>query len=296
MPDGELPLITQAKSLVGVFLEVCLPPAAEPPARLHAAMRYAMGVDGTTTAKRIRPALVLAACQAVGGECTAGVAAMAAVELFHTYTLVHDDLPAMDDDDLRRGRPTVHKAFDEATAILCGDALLTLSLEVLSVHGAEAVRILAQAGGSRGVVGGQQDDLEAEGGIGVTDPDRAGRLERIHRRKTAALISACCELGGLVGGAGLEQRRRLAEFGLTIGLAFQVADDILDVTGGASLGKTVGKDAAAEKLTYVTVYGLEAARREAERLQVLAQEQLQPFAASAGALSGLAAYLVQRQH
>ena len=216
---------------------------------------------------------------------------MAAVEVLHTYTLVHDDLPAMDDDDLRRGRATCHKAFDEATAILAGDALQALAFACAAEVGAEAVRVLAAAAGSLGVVGGQQDDLDAEG-----KPVDAALLERIHRRKTAALIRASCELGALAAGAPAGSRAALAAYGEALGLAFQIADDVLDVTAtAAALGKTPGKDAAQGKLTYVAVHGLAAARAEGARQASLAAEALAPFGAAAGDLLVLARFVVERR-
>jgi geranylgeranyl diphosphate synthase type II len=241
--------------------------------------------------KRLRPALVLAASRACGGHDEACAPALAAVEVLHTYTLVHDDLPAMDDDDLRRGRPTCHKAYDEATAILAGDALQTLAFQCCAEISAEAVRVLALASGSLGVVGGQQDDLDAEG-----KPVDAVLLERIHRRKTAALIRASCELGALAAGATAAQRQGLADFGEALGLAFQIADDVLDCTADAkTLGKTPGKDAAQGKLTYVAVHGLEAARAEAARQMGLAVAALAPFGAAAEPLRALARFVVERQ-
>ncbi len=283
-------LLSEAVRLADVALARALPPADAEPARLHAAMRYAVFAGG----KRVRPALALAACRACGGGDDAVAPALAALELLHTYTLVHDDLPAMDDDDLRRGRPTCHKAFDEATAILAGDALQCLAFETVAALGAEAVVRLARATGSLGVVGGQQDDLDAENA-----PRGAGdgaRLERIHRRKTAALIAVSCELGAIAAGAPGDQRARLCAFGEAVGLAFQIADDVLDATAtAAELGKTPGKDAAQGKLTYVAVYGLEAARREAARLAADAQAALAPFGAAAAPLAALARFIVERR-
>ncbi len=276
-------------------LEQWLPPAETAPERLHAAMRYSVFAGG----KRLRPALVLGGALAVAenaGATAACAAGMAAVELLHTYTLVHDDLPAMDDDDLRRGRPTCHKAFDEATAILVGDALQTLAFEAVAELGAEAVRVLARAAGSRGVVGGQQDDLDAEGAPVDASPACRARLERIHRGKTAALIRASCELGALAAGAPPAERAALAAYGEAVGLAFQIADDVLDATAtSAQLGKTAGKDAAQGKLTYVAVYGLDAARAEAARLEREAVAALVPFGARARTLIDLARFVVQRQ-
>lgn len=285
MPDA-VALLTEAAALAEAALEARLPAATVEPARLHAAMRYAIFAGG----KRLRPALVLLACRAVGGADAAAAPGLAAVELLHTYTLVHDDLPAMDDDDLRRGRPTCHKAFDEATAILAGDALQTAAFAAAAELGAEAVLVLARDTGSLGVVGGQQDDLDAEG-----KPPDAALLERIHRRKTAALIRASCELGALAGRATPAQRAALAAYGEALGLAFQIADDVLDVTAtAATLGKTPGKDAAQGKLTYVAVHGLDAARAEGARQARLAQESLVPFGERGAALAELARFVVER--
>jgi geranylgeranyl pyrophosphate synthase len=298
-PDADATaLLTEAVRLADVALERWLPPADEAPTRLHQAMRYSVFAGG----KRLRPALVLASARAVGGaaneQMTASIgAAMAAVEVLHTYTLIHDDLPAMDDDDLRRGRPTCHKAFDEATAILAGDALQTLAFEASAAINAEAVTVLARASGSRGVVGGQQDDLDAEGQPIDQSPATRARLERIHRGKTAALIRASCELGAIAAGANANTRNALRTYGEAIGLAFQVADDVLDATASSSaLGKTAGKDAAQGKLTYVAVHGLDAARREAERLEQEALAALAPLGVPANALRALGRFVVRRDH
>ncbi len=298
-PDADATaLLTEAVRLADVALERWLPPADEAPTRLHQAMRYSVFAGG----KRLRPALVLASARAVGGAANEQMAAsigaaMAAVEVLHTYTLIHDDLPAMDDDDLRRGRPTCHKAFDEATAILAGDALQTLAFEACAAINAEAVTVLARASGSRGVVGGQQDDLDAEGQPIDQSPATRARLERIHRGKTAALIRASCELGAIAAGANATMRSALRTYGEAIGLAFQVADDVLDATASSSaLGKTPGKDAAQGKLTYVAVHGLDAARREAERLEQEALAALAPLGAPANALRALGRFVVRRDH
>jgi geranylgeranyl pyrophosphate synthase len=291
-------LLGEAVRLADAALERWLPPGDEVPARLHQAMRYSVFAGG----KRLRPALVLASARAVGATMDERAdsrvsAAMAAVEVLHTYTLVHDDLPAMDDDDLRRGRPTCHKAFDEATAILAGDALQTLAFECAAVVGAEAVSVLARAAGSRGVVGGQQDDLDAEGEPIDASPATRARLERIHRGKTAALIRASCELGAIAANAAPAVRQALRAYGETIGLAFQVADDVLDTTASAAaLGKTPGKDAAQGKLTYVAVHGLDAARREAERLEQEAIAALAPLGQHAEPLRALGRFVVRRDH
>ncbi len=286
-------LLHEAVRLADAALEARLPPAAEAPTRLHQAMRYSVFAGG----KRLRPALVLAACRAVGGADVACAPALAAVEVLHTYTLVHDDLPAMDDDDLRRGRPTCHKAYDEATAILVGDALQALAFAAAAELGAEAVRILAEAAGSRGVVGGQQEDLDAEGSAIDGSPACRARLERIHRGKTAALIRASCALGAVAGGATSAQRAALEVFGEDIGLAFQIADDVLDATAdAATLGKTPGKDAAQGKLTYVAVHGLAAARAEAQRLETSALAALTLFGPAGEQLAALGRFVVERNH
>ncbi len=286
MPDAAV-LLTEAATQAERAIEARLPPETTEPARLHRAMRYAVFAGG----KRLRPALVLLACRACGGRDEAAAPGMAAVEMLHTYTLVHDDLPAMDDDDLRRGRPTCHKAFDEATAILAGDALQAAAFAAAAELGAEAVAVLARDSGSLGVVGGQQDDLDAAG-----KPVDAALLERIHRRKTAALIRASCELGALAGAATPEQRRAVAAYGEALGLAFQIADDVLDVTAdAAALGKTPGKDAAQGKLTYVAAHGLDAARAEGARQARLAQEALAPFGERAAPLAELARFVIERR-
>ncbi|MHC5067846.1 MAG: polyprenyl synthetase family protein [Planctomycetota bacterium] len=285
--------LTTAVELAEAAIDAALPSADTAPQRLHEAMRYAVLAGG----KRIRPALVLAACRACGGNDETAAPAMAAVELLHTYTLVHDDLPAMDDDDLRRGRPTCHVAYDEPTAILVGDALQTQAFETLSALGGPAVACLARAAGSQGVVGGQQDDLDAEGQPVDNSAACQARLERIHRGKTAALIRASCELGAIAANADDTTRARISAFGEAVGLAFQVIDDILDVTADvADLGKTPGKDAANGKLTYVAVHGLEAARAEATRLRGEAEACLVELGSAGDDLRALGAFIVDRHY
>ncbi len=244
-------------------LDRLLPPTAEPPARLHEAMRYSVFAGG----KRIRPALVVLAGEALGARRPALLAGGAALEMIHTYSLIHDDLPGLDDDDLRRGRPTLHRRYDPATAILAGDALLTLGLTTLASHPEEvaddrrrrAVAMVGAAIGTLGMIGGQVDDLAAERDWPADAP---AALEAIHRRKTGALLVACLRLGGLYAGVDAEHDRRLTALGERLGLMFQVADDILDVEGTAgTLGKTAGKDAAARKLTYPGLYGLDESKR-----------------------------------
>jgi len=292
MPTGtevEPDILRLAAKMVEEGLDRRLPPADEPPTRLHAGMRDAVLGGG----KRVRPALALAACRAVGGEDTACLPAMCALECLHAYTLVHDDLPAMDDDDIRRGRPTCHVVHGEATAILVGDALQAFAFEILAPLGGDAVALLATAGGSRGVVGGQEDDLRAE-----REPPsaRAATIARIHERKTAALIRAACELGGIAGGGGDECRAALATYGVAIGLAFQITDDVLDCTASSQrLGKTAGKDAAAGKLTWVAVHGVDGARRAAAEELARAEAALAAID-HADELQALGRFVVHRDH
>ena len=285
-------LLSRAVRAADAALEAWLPPAATAPARLHEAMRYAVFAGG----KRLRPALALAWGEVAGATPERLAPALVALEVLHTYTLVHDDLPAMDDDDLRRGRPTCHKAFDEATAILAGDALQTLAFQAAAELGADGVRVLAKAAGSLGVIGGQQDDLDAEGSsVDASDACRA-RLDRIHRGKTAALIRASCELGVIASGDDALSGMA-ATYGEAVGLAFQIADDVLDATASAAqLGKTPGKDAAQGKLTYVAVYGLERARSEARRRLDEALAVLTPLGSRGAPLAALARFIVERSH
>ena len=277
-------------------LEQALPAEAAWPATLHRAMRYSVFAGG----KRIRPQLVLAACDAVGSPCDAALDFACAAELVHTFSLIHDDLPAMDDDDLRRGQPTNHKVFGEAVAILAGDALLARAFELVSgrpdadpaqlVRQARAGSILAAACGSLGLIGGQTGDIEAEG-----REVSATALESIHRAKTGALLTACVQGGGVLAGASPEDEQRLRRFGSAIGLAFQVVDDILDATESAeTLGKTAGKDTADRKATYVGVHGLDAARAQAHVLLGEALAELRPFAERALLLESLARQIVER--
>lgn len=259
-------------------LDRYLPPAATQPSRLHEAMRYSLQAGG----KRLRPVLVLATAELFGNSSFDPLPAAVAIECLHTYSLIHDDLPCMDNDDLRRGRPTAHRQFDEATALLAGDALLThafaLLAEAYASHPALShalIRELADAGGSRRLIGGQMEDLLAEKKNNAT----AGELEFIHLNKTAAMIEASLVMGGLLGGerpgAILDTLRKL---GRHLGLAFQIIDDILDATADtATLGKTAGKDAKADKTTFVKLHGLEKSRgfaREHTAAALLALEAL----------------------
>ncbi|MCX6878848.1 MAG: polyprenyl synthetase family protein [Verrucomicrobia bacterium] len=280
---------------VDVALDACLPKAKLRPATLHAAMRYCVFAGG----KRLRPVLCLAAAEACGGESANALAPACAVELLHTYSLVHDDLPCMDDDDLRRGRPTCHKVYGEGMAVLCGDALLTHAFAVLAQTPAtrryrtrEFLLDLAQAGDSTHLIGGQVMDLEGEG-----QPLTRRDLVRIHEAKTAALLTTALRLGAMSANATPAKLEALTAFGHALGLAFQAIDDILDVTQStAVLGKTAGKDQSAEKATYPSILGLEASRREAARLTRAAMHALAPFGSKAGQLREIAQYLLKREY
>jgi geranylgeranyl diphosphate synthase type II len=257
-------------------------------------MRYSVFAGG----KRVRPILCLESARIFAPEPAAAVPVGCALEFIHTYSLIHDDLPALDNDDLRRGQPTCHKQFGEAIAILAGDALLTLAFQTLAeapVEPARRVEILSEvaraAGTVDGMVGGQVADLEAEGRL----PDAAA-LEYIHRSKTAALIRASVVSGALAGGAEANDVARLREFGATVGLLFQVVDDILDVEeSSAALGKTAGKDQAQKKLTYPALYGLEKSRQIADELAARARASLEPFGERAARLRELTEFLVARR-
>ena len=286
-------LTTRAKD-VDAALDVFLPKAKERPATIHAAMRYSVFAGG----KRLRPVLCLAAAEACGGEFSLALPPACAVELMHTYSLVHDDLPAMDDDDLRRGRPTCHKVYGEGMAILCGDALLTEAFIVIGQTVAtkryntrDYMTELAVTGSSRKLIGGQVMDLEGEGKK-LTKRD----LVRIHEAKTAALLTTSLRLGAMTANATPAKLEALTLFGHALGLAFQVIDDILDVTQSTEvLGKTAGKDQAVEKSTYPAIIGLEASRKEAVRLTAVAMDALNPLGKSAERLREVATHLLKRE-
>jgi geranylgeranyl diphosphate synthase type II len=269
------------------------------PRRLNDAIRYSVLAPG----KRLRPLLTLIACKTVGGDWRPALPAACAVEFIHVYSLIHDDLPAMDDDDLRRGQPTCHKQFDEATAILAGDSLQMLAIEVMcrdlpaEVAG-RCCHLLARAAGRSCLVGGQSDDLAAEGRFAdVEIPKTAEFLSQIHRRKTGALIQASLQLGGIVAGADSEQIRILGHFGQSIGLAFQIIDDCLDVQATPEqMGKNTRKDTAHGKLTYPNLIGLEASRRMADELICDAVQSLAVFEDRAGQLEAMAEFIVQRRN
>ena len=279
-------------------LDRLLPAAGSPPGKLHEAMRYSVLGAG----KRLRPTLVRLAGETWGAPLDALLAGGAAIEMIHGYSLIHAALPALDDDDLRRGRATLHREYDEATAILAGDALLTLGLTVLAREPsglapevrARAVSRVGEAIGTAGMIGGQVEDLEAE----ARWPEApAAALDRIHRRKTGALIGACLELGGLYARVPSPQELILKELGERIGLIFQIRDDILDVEGTAgSLGKTPGKDAVARKLTFPGLHGLEASRARIVQLSAEAMELVAEFPSGRELWASLVDYVGQRAH
>ena len=294
-PDGGPGSLAALSARADEVLARLLPDETAPPVELHRAMRYAVLGGG----KRLRPLLVYAAGAAFGTAPGRLDAAAAAVEIIHAYSLVHDDLPAMDDDALRRGRPTCHVVFGEATAILAGDALQALAFDVLANDTALAapdpvrldmLRVLAAACGSHGMAGGQAFDLAAVG-----RRLDAAELERMHVHKTGALIRASVRLGALAGNAGAAALAALDEYGHCVGLAFQIRDDLLDVEGGTEqLGKTAGKDAAANKPTYPAILGIEASRTELAALTTRALGALAPFGPAAASLRELARFVAER--
>jgi farnesyl diphosphate synthase len=288
--------LTEAVRLTDSVLDKLLVAPEGPEARVVEAMRYSSLAPG----KRLRPFLVLASAQLFSVSRRSALQAAAAVELVHAYSLVPDDLPAMDNSDLRRGRPTCHKQFDEATAILAGDGLLTYAFEVLAqpdTHGDPAVRCelvtaLAQAAGAAGMVGGQMIDLLAENDSTLD----IGAITRLQRLKTGALIAFACEAGAILGKAGREQRHALRGYAHDLGLAFQIADDLLDIEGSAAeTGKPVGSDAAAGKATFVTILGLERARAQAAALIRQAVAHLDLFEQKADLLRQAADFVVNRR-
>jgi geranylgeranyl diphosphate synthase, type II len=275
-------------------LDRILPPEEAQPPSIHRAMRYSVFAGG----KRIRPILCLEAARMFTGNLEGAIDAGCALEFIHTYSLIHDDLPALDNDDLRRGKPTNHKVFGEAMAILAGDGLLTLAFATLAgapIEAARRVRVIAEIGAAagtvRGMVGGQVADVEAEG-----KPIDAATLEYIHRSKTAALIRGSIVAGAIAGGAADADVERLRRFGDTIGWAFQVVDDLLDVEeSSAALGKTAGKDQAQKKATYPALYGIEKSRAIATELEAKALGELDCYGERAARLRQLAEFLVARR-
>ncbi|HSJ04045.1 MAG: polyprenyl synthetase family protein [Verrucomicrobium sp.] len=283
-------------TFVDAALDRFVPSADTRPSTIHKAMRHSLFAGG----KRLRPILCLAAAEACGGEADRALFAACAVECLHTYSLIHDDLPCMDDDDLRRGVPTCHKVYGEAMALLAGDALQALAFELVArtpishrlTASAEMVLELARTAGSLHLVGGQVADLEGEGKKLQLDD-----LRYIHESKTAALLTSSVKLGGMSADATMEQLQALQDFGMATGLAFQIIDDILDVTQTSEkLGKSAGKDVASEKSTYPALMGLEASREEALRLTEKARQSLEIFGEKSYWLHQLADYLLQRDY
>ena len=284
----------EERAAVDAALDRLMPAENAQPPSIHRAMRYSVQAGG----KRVRPILCLESARIFTTDVAPVMPLACAVEFIHTYSLIHDDLPALDNDDLRRGKPTCHKKFGEANAILAGDALLTLAFETIANSPIEPGRrvavlshVAASAGTMNGMVGGQVADLEAEGhAIGPA------HLEYIHRSKTAALIRASVVAGAIGGGADDENVARLKRFGETIGWAFQVVDDILDVEeSSAALGKTAGKDAAQKKATYPSLYGLEKSRAFAKELESRAMAEIEPYGSRAARLRELAELIVHRR-
>jgi len=297
LPGGVAAILAERRRQVDEALERWLPRQGDHPPKIHEAMRYSVFAGG----KRLRPILALLACEAVGGSPEDAMPAAAALEMVHTYSLIHDDLPAMDDDDYRRGRRTCHRVYGEAIAILAGDALLTHAFQVLTdAAGARLppdgrLRIIAEiaeAAGSRGMVGGQAMDILAEG----CEIDRPTLLY-LHTHKTGALIRASVRVGGIAGGAEEEQLQVLTRYAERVGLAFQIVDDILDIEGAtAEMGKTAGSDLRRKKATYPAVMGLEESRRQAAHLLEEARDALRPLGEKGASLAALADFVGSRRH
>ena len=290
------PYLQQQTDRVDAALDRFLPAEIKMPHSLHKAMRFSTFAGG----KRIRPVLMLAACEAVGRASDLALPAAAAIEMIHTYSLIHDDLPSMDDDDFRRGRPTNHKVFGEAHAILAGDALLTEAFHLLAKPVKEiaadvqlrVISIIARAAGSGGMVGGQIVDMESEGpDVEIDLPT----LEYIHTHKTGALIKASIEVGALLGGANEPEFKALSRYGELAGLAFQITDDILDVVGEQDiLGKNIGSDEARGKATYVSLLGLSESRSRADELRTMALATLDDLGEQAEPLRQIVNFIVER--
>jgi len=285
--------LAQTTETVNAALDKFLPKESMKPATIHKAMRYSLFAGG----KRMRPALCLAAAEACGGKESAAISLACAVECIHTYSLIHDDLPAMDDDDYRRGKLTNHKVFGEGIAVLAGDALLTQAFEIAAQSGGwggyshqDIILEIAHASGSLQLIAGQVADLEGEG-----KKTSEAQLKYIHERKTSALLCCSARLGGMSANCSGTQLRALTDFGYNVGLAFQIIDDILDVTQTSEqLGKTAGKDTAAKKATYPSIVGLEKSRKIAKRLTDKAFASLNVFKGKAKSLEALAVYLLER--
>jgi geranylgeranyl diphosphate synthase type II len=286
--------LSVSKKLVDERLDKLLPAESEEPSTIHKAMRHSVFAGG----KRVRPILILASGESLSGDRDVLLHLGAGIEMMHTYSLIHDDLPALDNDDLRRGVPTCHKAFGEALAILAGDALMTRCYQVLAdLPGLpdsariEIIREVATATGTvNGMIGGQVVDLESEG-----KEVEAGVLEYIHYSKTGALLKACVRCGAIAAGANSGKMQSLTDFGSKIGLVFQIVDDILDVTSSSEvLGKTAGKDEKVKKATYPALYGIDASREKARELMSSALDDIRDFDEKAEPLRSLARFVVNR--
>jgi len=296
MPVDVKSLIQEGAALADQALEELLPSVETVPASIHGAMRHSIFAGG----KRLRPVLAMQAAITIAGTLPPGIARLgAALEMLHTYSLIHDDLPALDNDDLRRGRPTCHKAFGEAIAILAGDALQTRAFEVLAgldcppAATVQIISLIANAVGTvEGMIGGQVLDIESEHHKPTPE-----LVSAIHRAKTGALIRVSVVVGGIYAGATVDDAARLDIFGRKAGLAFQIADDVLDLTeDSAHLGKTAGKDLATEKATWPAVYGIEQSLRDAAELVQEALAALEPYGSRADGLKAVARYLVERKN
>ena len=302
MPEPLHSYFESRRKMVEQALNHYLDTTKSEPEVIHEAMRYSVFAGG----KRLRPVLVLAGAEICGKRPDIALPTAAAMELIHTYSLVHDDLPAMDDDDLRRGRPTNHKVYGEAIGILAGDALVTKAFELIAknakITGVRAkavpavVELIAHAAGTFGMIGGQVLDIQAEGGKWKKLKDHPSLLRDIHRRKTAALIRASLQSGATLAGATPKMLSALGHYGDQIGMAFQIADDILDVVADKKkLGKR-GSDVKNKKLTFPALYGLEESRRKAQLLVEEAKAALEPFGRQAQVLKQLANYIIERDH
>lgn len=282
-------------AVVNAYLDTVLPKESEYPQELHRAMRYSVDAGG----KRIRPILMRCVARAGGIDPDIVLPFAAALEMIHTYSLIHDDLPCMDNDDLRRGKPTNHKVFGEAKALLAGDALLTAAFSVAVRHSSlsaadtmECIRVLAEAAGPSGMVGGQFIDIDMEHDL---QSRSSAVLEYIHSHKTGALIRVAAEIGAIAAGVGVRERERFVAYGTHLGKAFQIIDDILDVTGDSeAMGKTLGKDAAQEKFTYVWLYGVEKAQEKAREETDACYALLATMQCTTDELQALTRFLLER--
>ena len=296
-PGDLAAIMAEGRKRVDAALDLWLPEQGDRPPKVHEAMRYSVFAGG----KRLRPLLTLWSCEAAGGDPEDAMPAAVAMEMIHTYSLIHDDLPAMDDDDYRRGRQTCHRVYGDAVAILAGDALLTHAFQVLADPGPSRIPVeqrlqiiaeIAEAAGSRGMVGGQAMDIQAEGH--EIDPPT---LLYLHTHKTGALIRAAVRAGAIAGGAREEPLQALTRYGERVGLAFQIVDDILDIEGvSAEMGKSAGSDLRRKKATYPAVMGMEESRRQAAHLLQEAKEALWPLDGKGATLAALADFVGQRRH